>query len=127
METTTEITNASETTTSAPVARVLRRVYVDHKEHGTCVTYRAMVYLAPEGAAFEKKSTPHLSFTVVDGALIDEEGRVWLDGGENGGCGPRCPKALKEEYGKVWRSLPRARRAELVKSIQPAAKSAVNA
>lgn len=129
MSTETITVESTETTTvSAPEAapkpprRVERRVYVNHAKHGTCVSFAAMVYLAPAGLQFAAKSTPRLNFTVGDGALTDDEGRAWLAAGENPGCGPRCPGSLREKYGSVWQSLSHADRAEIIKSLVPAAK-----
>lgn len=119
-------TQATETTTPAPKPprKVERRVYVDHKPNGTCVSFKAAIYLCPAGITFTPKSAPRLTFTVGDGMLIDEGGGQWLEAGENPGCGPRCPVSLRAEYGKVWRGLSHSDRAAIIKALvpQPAAK-----
>lgn len=103
-----------------------RRIYTFHKVYGTCVTYDARVFLAPEGAVFEKKIVYRDTFKVFEGFLVDSQGRTWIDGGENGGCGPRCPASLKDLYGKQWHGMPRAAREALLKELAEAAKNAAS-
>lgn len=110
-------TQASETATpAAPKAPTVveRRVYVNHKQHGTCISFKSKVYLAPEGVTFDPKSAPRLNFTVGEGVLTDAEGRAWLEAGENPGCGPRCPLAMRSAYGDIWNSLSHSDRRELI-------------
>jgi len=123
--------NATETTTAAaaapaaaPARKIERRVYVDDKRYGHCVSFDAMVFICPTGLTFPPKSTPRLTFTVGEGQLIDEAGGIWLAFGENPGCGPRCPVSLREKYGKVWRGLSHADRLEIIKSLAPVAAAA---
>ena len=135
LETTTSATDTTETTMSqeaapaapagrsVPVITIDRRIYTFHKVYGHCVTYDARVYLAPATANFEKKVVYRGNFRVGDGFLLDVDGGVWIDGGENGGCGPRCPLSLKETHGKIWHSIPRADREAILKALV-AAKSA---
>ena len=77
-----------------------RRVYVDHKQHGTCITYEARVYVAPTDLKFDKKQVIKLRFTVSSDGMIGPDGRVWVCKGENPGCGPRLPKELRDRHGK---------------------------
>ena len=107
----------------APVQRINRRVYVDHKRHGTCITVGANVYLVPLGTVFAAKSAPKCDFLVSDGRVFDLDGGEWVLAGENPGCGPRCPVSLREQYGKVWINLTHAERREILKALAaPAAK-----
>lgn len=127
-------TQATETATPAPAPvaeapkpprKIERRVYVGHKQHGTCVSFDAKVFLAPEGREFAPKSAPRLIFTVGEGQLVDEEGGIWLESCENPGCGPRCPVSLREmvvpgttaKYGEIWRAMSHNDRAEIIKSL----------
>jgi hypothetical protein len=113
---------ATETTTSnaapAPVSVILeRRIYTFHKTYGTCITVGARVFLAPAALQFEKKIVYRGKFRTIEGGVLDENGNVWVDGGENGGCGPRCPASLKDKYGKTWHSLLKSERAEILKLL----------
>lgn len=134
----TESTNATENT--APVApaaapiprsRVTRRVYVDHKRFGTCITLSAVVYCAPAGVTFAPKSAPKCDFTVIGSGeaalVIDGEGNEWVRVGENPGCGPRCPAALKPAYGAIWMNLSHKARKDLLASLAPTAAPAAPA
>jgi len=117
----TETANAETITAAAPAPKPLsrhtRRVYVEHKVYGTCITVGAMVYIAPAGTTFDKKVVYKLAFTQQDGVVRDANGSEWLCAGENGGCGPRCPAALKDKLGKVWHSMSFRERAELLKAL----------
>lgn len=104
----------------APASKVItRRVYAQHNVYGSCVTIGANVYLAPAGVVFDKKQVVKLQFTVTGDVVRDSEGREWLCGGENGGCGPRLPKALKDRYPN-WHSMSFHQRAEILKALVPA-------
>lgn len=127
MENTTTETTTSETTTARPVPSqtLTRRVYVDHKVYGTCITIGACVFVPPTGSYkhFTKKDAPRLDFRVTgagENAEVVEIGlvSVWLYAGQNGGCGPRCPAQLKDTFGKDWHSMSFADRAELIKVLK---------
>lgn len=135
-----DTTNAPATENTAPVVpptapiprtRVNRRVYVNHKLHGTCITLSAIVYCAPAGVTFPPKSAPKCDFTVVgsgEGALvIDSDGNEWVRLGENPGCGPRCPAALKATHGAIWMSLSHKARKDIIAALAPAAAPAAPA
>ena len=116
-----EVVTAAPATVTAPTPKPLqkfvRRVYGEHRIYGTCITLGARVYLAPEGAKFDKKSVTRLAFARDgEGNVFDSEGREWICGGENGGCGQRCPAALKDEFGKNWHSMSFRERTELIKA-----------
>ena len=133
----TETTIANESTNAAEIApaaaarptpriRVNRRVYVDHKLHGTCITLSAVVYVAPKANMFPAKSAPKVDFIVENGQdgtrVFDLEGNEWLHAGENPGCGPRCPVSMRAEYGKAWASFSHEERRQLIKlAMAPAA------
>ena len=112
---------------TAPAAKTFtRRVYVKHNVYGSCVTIGANVYLAPVGVVFDKKVTVKMQFSQVGDVVRDSEGREWLCGGENGGCGPRLPKALKDRYPN-WHSMSFRQRAEILKALAPAPAPAAEA
>lgn len=133
----TETTIANESTNAAEIApvaparptpsiRVNRRVYVDHKLHGTCITLSAVVYVAPKANMFPAKSAPKVDFIVENGQdgvrVFDTDGNEWLAAGENPGCGPRCPVSMRETFGKAWVTLSHEQRRQLIKAtMAPAA------
>lgn len=108
--------------TPAPVtSTVTRRIYALHKVYGTCITLGAFVFAAPANAAaakLDKKSAVKGTFKVTGegeaAEVLDEDGVQWIGMGENGGCGPRCPKDLKEVYGKAWHAMSFAERKNLL-------------
>lgn len=99
-----------------PIQRINRRVYAEHKLHGTCITLRARVYVAPKGVTFDKKSAVHCDFILDNGCVYDLAGNQWLEAGENPGCGARCPAALKATHGAAWKGYTHAERREIVKA-----------
>lgn len=106
-----------------PMQRINRRVYVDHKKFGTCITISATVYLCPAGTTFAAKTAPKCDFIVMDGRVFDANGAEWVSAGENPGCGPRCPSGLRDTYGKTWASFTHAERKEILKAlVTPVAK-----
>lgn len=60
------------------------------------VTYDAQVYGQPDG--FVAKGD-RIEVALMDdkGFLMDADGGVWLNEGENDGCGPRCPPSLRDK------------------------------
>lgn len=119
---------ASPTAAPAPVSElVVRRVYVEHRIYGSCITYEAMVFVPADAklyTAYDKKSTPRIQFRITGKAenaeVIDvANGASWICVGENGGCGPRCPLSLREQFKTTWHGLSRAERIEILKANAP--------
>ena len=92
-----------------------RRIYVNHKMHGTCVTYEARVYVAPGGIEYPKNVVVKERFLVTKEGLIDPQGRTWACKGENPGCGPRLPKELRDQHKTEFQAMTHAERKEFLK------------
>lgn len=93
---------------------VERRIYVNHKTFGDCITYEARVWIPPSPLNLPKNVVIKWKFGVSKDAMVDPDGRVWVCIGENPGCGPRLPKELKDLHGKEFKNLTHAERKEFL-------------
>jgi hypothetical protein len=96
-----------------------RKIYVQHKLHGTCITYEAQVYVPCVEIPLDKKVSHKWKFGVTKTGLIDPNGNTWVKVGENPGCGPRLPKSLKETHGKEFFQMTHAERKEFLQKLTP--------